>query len=154
MKKILIILAALILLTAASVEALKWLELGPFEVTEISEVEDEIKQKPRVPTMVVDMETIQFPLVQHGSVGVTAQVQIKLETEGLDNAGLLKRVMPKIQDAFFLDLYGFLPRLLKEKGHINGPILKQRLQIIGERLTGNRIIKSVLVQSQIDKPVK
>ena len=154
MKKIMIILAALILLTAASVAALKWLELGPFEITETSDVEDETKQKPRVPTIIVDMETIQFPIVQYGAVGVTAQVQIKLETEGFDNAGFLKRIMPKIQDAFFLDLYGFLPRLLKEKGHINGPILKQRLQIIGERLTGNGIIKSILVQSQINKPVK
>ena len=154
MKKIMIILAALILLTAASVAALKWLELGPFEITESSDVEDEIKQKPRVPNMVVDMETIQFPLVQYGAVGVTAQVQIKFETEGLENANFLKRIMPKIQDAFLRDLYGFLPRLLKEKGHINGPILKQRLQIIGERFTGNGIIKSVLVQSQIDKPVK
>ena len=154
MKKIMIIIAALILLTAGSVAALKWLELGPFENTETSDDEDETKQKPKVPTIVVDMETIQFPLIQFGVVGATAQVQIKLETEGLDNAGLLKRIMPKIQDAFFLDLYGFLPRLLKEKGHINVPILRQRLQVIGERLTGNGIIKSVLVQSQIDKPVK
>ena len=106
MKKIMIILAALILLTAASVAALKWLELGPFEITETSDVELETKQKPRVPTIIVDMETIQFPLVQYGAVGVSAQVQIKLETEGLDNAAgsEIKMCIDEFDEIVFIDL--------------------------------------------------
>ena len=149
-----IILAALILLIAASVAVLKWLELGPFENLEATNVEEETKQKPRVPTIAVDMESIQFPILKAGAVGATAQIQIKLETEGVDNADFLKSILPKIHDAFFRDLYGFLPRLIREKGRINEPILRQRLQIIGERLTGKGIIKRVLVQFQTDNPVK
>ena len=95
-------------LTAASVAVLKWLELGPFEQADETDVKDEVKKKPRVPVIAIDMETIQFPLMQDNAMGVTAQVQIKIETEGVVNADVLRRGMPKIHHAYLLDLYGFL----------------------------------------------
>ena len=146
-----IILAALFILTAASVAVLKWLEIGPFERLEATDVIDEIKTKPRVPIIALDMETIQFPLVQEDAMSTTAQVQVKIETEGMVNADLVKKAMPKIHHAYLLDLYGFLPRLLKKRGQISEKILKQRLQTISERIIGKGIVKSIIVQSQIDK---
>ncbi len=154
MKKIMVILAALFMLTAASVAILKWLSLGPFENTESTETEDMSKKKPKLPTILIEMQTIQFPLVQAGAVGGTAQIQIKLETEGQDNANVLKRILTKIHHAFLSDLYGYLPRILKDNGRIGDHILKQRLKTICERLAGKGIIKSVLVLSQIDNPAK
>tara|TARA_Y100001960_G_scaffold310699_1_gene370490 strand:- start:887 stop:1339 length:453 start_codon:yes stop_codon:yes gene_type:complete len=146
-----IILTALFILTAASVAILKWLEIGPFEQSEAADDEDKVKVKPRVPIIALDMETIQFPLVQGDGMSVTAQVLVKIETEGIVNADLIKKAMPKIHHAYLLDLYGFLPRLLKNKGRISGTILKQRLQTVGERIIGKGLIKSIIVQSQIDK---
>ncbi len=60
--------------------------------------------------------------------------------------------MPKISDAFVRDLHAFMPRLLKDKERIDVLILKQRLQVIGDRLFGAGYIKDVLVQSVIDTP--
>ena len=154
MKKVMVILAALFILTAASVAALKWLELGPFDNSEVTDVEDETKEKPRLPTITVDMETIQFPILKEGVVGATAQIQIKFETEGLDNASVLKRKMPKIHDAFFRDLFGFLPRILQSKDRIDDKILKQRLQIISERIVEKTTIKRILLQYQLDNQLK
>ena len=83
---------------------------------------------------------------------MTVVVQVKIETEGQDNAVFLKRQMPKISDAFVRDLYAFMPRMLKTTKRIDVLILKQRLQVVGERLMGKGLIKDILVQSEIDNP--
>jgi flagellar FliL protein len=149
-KKILVILAALFILAGGAVAALKWLGLGPFEP--VDEAKKEAPKKPEVQTIFIDMDPITVPLLQGNAVAATVQIQIKLETEGQDNAIFLKRAMPKISDAFVRDLHAFLPRLLKDTERVDVLILKQRLQVIGERLLGKGYIKDVLVQSVIDTP--
>lgn len=150
MKKILVILAALFILAGGAVAAMKWLGLGPFEPTETAE--QAAPKKPEVQTIFIDMEPIMVPLLQGNSVAATVQIQVKLETEGQDNAIFLKRRMPRISDAFVRDLHAFMPRMLKEQERVDILILKQRLQVIGDRLFGKGYIKDVLVQSVIDTP--
>lgn len=150
MKKILVILAALFILAGGAVAALKWLGLGPFASTD--EAKKEAPKKPEVQTIFIDMDPIMVPLLQGNAVAATVQIQIKLETEGQDNAIFLKRRMPKISDAFVRDLHAFMPRMLKDQERIDVLILKQRLQVIGDRLFGKGYIKDVLVQSVIDTP--
>ncbi|MBT6094420.1 MAG: hypothetical protein HOH04_06025 [Rhodospirillaceae bacterium] len=149
MKKIMIILAALFILAGGAVAVLKWLGVGPFE--EQSEVQ-EAPEEPEVQTIFIDMDPIMVPLLQGNSVAALVQIQVKLETEGQDNAIFLKRRMPKISDAFVSDLHAFMPRMLKKHERIDVLILKQRLQVIGDRLFGKGYIKDVLVQSVIDTP--
>jgi flagellar protein FliL len=148
-KKIMIILAALFILAGGAVAVLKWLGVGPFE--EQSEVQ-EAPEEPEVQTIFIDMDPIMVPLLQGNSVAALVQIQVKLETEGQDNAIFLKRRMPKISDAFVSDLHAFMPRMLKKHERIDVLILKQRLQVIGDRLFGKGYIKDVLVQSVIDTP--
>ncbi len=149
MKKIMIILAALFILAGGAVAVLKWLGLGPFE--EQAAVEEAPKE-PEVQTIFIDMDPIMVPLLQGNNVAALVQIQVKLETEGQDNAIYLKRRMPKISDAFVSDLHAFMPRMLKKHERIDVLILKQRLQVIGDRLFGEGYIKDVLVQSVIDTP--
>jgi flagellar FliL protein len=149
-KKVLVILAALFILAGGTVAALKWLGLGPFEPKQTAAKEE--PKKPEAQTIFIDMDPIMVPLLQGNAVATTIQIQIKLETQGQDNAIFLKRRMPKISDAFVRDLHAFMPRLLKDTERIDVLILKQRLQVIGDRLLGEGYIKDVLVQSVIDTP--
>jgi flagellar FliL protein len=149
-KKIMVVLAALFILAGGAVAALKWLGIGPFAPKETAA--KEAPKKPEVQTIFIDMDPIMVPLLQGNGVAATIQIQIKLETEGQENAIFLKRRMPKISDAFVRDLHAFMPRLLKDKERIDVLILKQRLQVIGDRLFGKGYIKDVLVQSVIDTP--
>ena len=150
MKKLMVILAALFILAGGAVAALKWLGIGPFAQKETAA--KAAPKKPEVQTIFIDMDPIMVPLLQGNGVAATIQIQIKLETEGQENAIFLKRRMPKISDAFVRDLHAFMPRLLKDKERIDVFILKQRLQVIGDRLFGKGYIKDVLVQSVIDTP--
>ena len=151
MKKILVILAALFILAGGAVAVLKWLGLGPFEDPGVAQEQQE-PEEPKEETIFIDMEPIMVPLLQGNSVAALVQVQIKLETAGQENAIFLKRRMPKISDAYVRDLHSFMPRMLKQTERIDVLILKQRLQVIGDRLFGKGLINDVLVQSVIDTP--
>ena len=152
MKKIIVILAALFILVGGAVATLKWLGLGPFENSETAETEEAPDKDPGMQTIFVDMEPIMVQLLKGNAVAMTVEVQVKIETVGEDIAVFLSRQLPKISDAFVRDLYAFMPRMLKTEKRIDVLILKQRLQVVGERLMGKGLIKDILVQSEIGTP--
>jgi hypothetical protein len=59
--------------------------------------------------------------------------------------------MPILTDAFIRDLHSFIPRLLKEKERVDVLIIKQRLQMVSDRVLGRDVVSNVLVQSIIDQ---
>jgi len=93
-----------------------------------------------------------IPIFQGNRVAVTVQIQVKLETNNENKAERIKEMMPIIIDAFVRDLHSFMPRLLRAEERIDILIIKQRLQLIGDKVTGKGTISNVLVQSIIDQP--
>jgi hypothetical protein len=77
--------------------------------------------------------------------------QVKLETNDEDKADRIKKMMPIIIDAFVRDLHSFMPRLLRAEERIDVLIIKQRLQLISNRVAGKGTISNVLVQSILDQ---
>ena len=150
MKKLLLIFAFLVLLGGGTTSALKFLRLGPFQGDEV--VEEKPEEQVGDTTLFVDMEPLAIPIFQGNKVAATVQIQVKLETNGKSNVKKIKRMMPVITDAFVRDLHSFMPRLLKAKQRIDVLIIKQRLQLISDKVAGKGLIKNVLVQSVIDPP--
>ncbi|MDD9876779.1 MAG: hypothetical protein OXR84_04985 [Magnetovibrio sp.] len=153
MKKILLALAAVLILAGGTVAAMKWMAIGPFAEPENAEKKEEPKEEP-VESIFVDMDPIMLPVLQGDRIAGLIQIQVKLETVGQDNAIYLKRNLTKVQDTFVRDLHGFMPRLLKKKERIDVLILKDRLKVIGDRLLGKGMIRDVLVQSVIETPAR
>ncbi len=150
MKKLLLIFGLLVMLCGGTVSSLKYLKLGPFQGDEV--VEEKPEEQVDDTTLFVDMEPLAIPIFQGNRVAATVQIQVKLETNGKDNVKKIKRIMPVITDAFVRDLHSFMPRLLKAEERIDVLIIKQRLQLIGNKVAGKGLIKNVLVQSAIDQP--
>ncbi|MCH7936712.1 MAG: hypothetical protein IH994_06435 [Proteobacteria bacterium] len=150
MKKLLLIFGLLIMLGGGTVGALKFFKLGPFQGEEV--VEEKQEEEVEDTTLFVDMEPLAIPIFRGNKVAATVQIQVKLETNGKDNVKKIKRMMPVITDAFVRDLHSFMPRLLKAKERIDVLIIKQRLQLISDKIAGKGLIKNVLVQSVIDQP--
>ncbi|MEE8213680.1 MAG: hypothetical protein V3R79_03765 [Alphaproteobacteria bacterium] len=150
MKKLLLIFGLLVMLCGGTVSSLKYLKLGPFQGDEV--VEEKPEEQVDDTTLFVDMEPLAIPIFQGNRVAATVQIQVKLETNGKDNVKKIKRIMPVITDAFVRDLHSFMPRLLKAEERIDVLIIKQRLQLIGNKVAGKGLIKNVLVQSVIDQP--
>ena len=150
MKKMVGIVAAILILAGGAVAAMKWLAIGPFEVVEIIEEEKEPKEEP----ILIDMDPLILQLILEDQIGGTIEIQIKLKTAGQENFIFLKRRLTKVSDAFLQDLHGFMPRLLEKKNRLDAIILRDRLKVIGERLLGKGYIDEVQVRSVIEKPVR
>ena len=150
MKKLLLIFGLLVMLCGGTVSALKFLKLGPFQGEEV--VEEKPKEQVEATILFVDMEPLAIPIFQGNRVAATVQIEVKLVTNGKDNVERIKQIMPVITNAFVRDLHSFMPRLLKAEERIDVLIIKQRLQLISNKVAGKGLIKNVLVQSVIDQP--
>ena len=149
MKKLLLIFGLLVMLCGGTVSALKFLKLGPFQGEEV--VEEKPEEQVEATILFVDMEPLAIPIFQGNRVAATVQIEVKLVTNSKDNVERIKQIMPIITNAFVRDLHSFMPRLLKAEERIDVLIIKQRLQLISNKVAGKGLIKNVLVQSVIDQ---
>ena len=156
MKRLVVIIAVLMMVAGGAVSVMKTMELGPFAPVAVAEGEGQEDGKPAPnqpqdkPPRFIDMETFNIPVFHGDRVAATVQIQLKLEAIGEENEKEVIRLLPRISDAFLRDMHAFIPRLLKKEQRIKVPILKKRLQIISERLVGPNLIHNILVQSVSD----
>ena len=145
MKKLTIAFAVLMMLTGVTISVMKSQGIGPFASTETGEsgpapASDE-------PPRFMDMAPLVISVFHGDKVATTIHIQLKLEVLGSDNEEKISRMMPRLNDAFLRDLHAFVPRLLRKHDRVDVVIIKQRLQMIANKVAGKGSIDSVLVQS-------
>ena len=144
MKKIAIIVVAVIMLASGVFSALKALKMGPF-AEEGEAVEEEAE--PAEPPRYIDFDPLYIPIFRGDKVAATIQIQYRLETLGEENEARITKLLPRLNDAFLRDLYVYIPELLKKTDQIDPEIIKNKLHQVGNRVAGKGVIKGVLVQS-------
>ena len=149
MKKLVIAVAIMLMLAGATISVLKWLGIGPFG--DPAEVEA-TGTTPDEPLHFVTMDVLVIPIFQGEKVAATVQIQLKLVATNLENASEIARLLPRLNDAFLRDLYGFIPRHLRKKERLDLALIKDRLQMVGDKVAGPGVIKSVLVQAVLENP--
>jgi len=151
MKKLILLIVMFLLLLGGTIGSLMFLETGPFKPKK-GEIK-KIKQKTlKDTTQFIDMDPLAMPIFRGNRVAATIQIQIKLETNNKDKAEEINEKMPILTDAFIRDLHSFMPRLLRVKERVDVLIIKQRLQMVSDRVLGKGIVSNVLVQSLINQP--
>lgn len=135
-----------LVLLGGTIGSLKFLEIGPFKPKkgEVRKVKEKATQDT---TVFIDMDPLALPIFRGNQVAATIQIQIKLETNNQIKADEIIEKMPILTDAFVRDLHGFLPRLLKVKERVDVLIIKQRLQMVSDKVLGRNMVSNVLVQS-------
>ena len=151
MKKLVIAVAIMLMLAGATISMLKWLGIGPFG--DPAEVEA-TGTTPDEPLHFVTMDVLVIPIFQGEKVAATVQIQLKLVATNLENASEIARLLPRLNDAFLRDLYGFIPRHLRKEEHLDVALIKDRLQMVGDKVAGPGVIKSVLVQTVLENPIR
>ncbi len=151
MKKIVIAAAVMLMLAGATVSVLKWLGIGPFGNGDAVETEA-TGTTPGEPPRFVTMDVLVIPIIQGEKVASTVQIQLKLEAGTVENASEITRLLPRLSDAFLRDLYGFIPRHLRKEERLDVALIKDRLQLAGDKVAGPGVIKSVLVQAVLENP--
>lgn len=153
MKKLIIIFVLILLIAGGTVGVMKFLGLGPFHDPSAEQAEQKPKEIEAPEALFVDMEPLMINIMQGGAVMTTIQMEIKIETTGNENIIDIKRRLPVYKDAFMRDLHSFVPRMLNEIQRLDLPTIKQRLQLIAERIAEREgMINSILIQSILDTP--
>ncbi len=151
MKKPALAVAIMLMLAGATIGVLKWLGIGPFGDGGAVETEA-TGTTPGEPPRFVTMDVLVIPIFQGEKVAATVQIQLKLEATNVENASEIARLLPRLNDAFLRDLYGFIPRHLRKEERLDVALIKDRLQMVGDKVAGPGVIKSVLVQAVLENP--
>ncbi len=153
MKKLFMIFALVLLVCGATLGAMKWFGLGPFEQPEMAKTEEGPPEIKAPDALFIDMAPVMINVMQSGSIVTTIQLELKIETAGRDNIIKIKRMLLIYRDAFVKDLHSFVPRMLSELDRLDLPTLKQRMQLVADKVAGETgIVRGVLIQSILDTP--
>jgi hypothetical protein len=147
MKIVIIGVAALVVLLGGGFAALKALKIGPFAPP----VSEATASAPKLePPRFITVDPLVIPVFVGDQVAAQIQVTVKLETVGADNEQKIMRLLPKLTNLLYQDLYAFVPRLLREDDRLNVTVLRKRMQMVADKVAGPGIIDSVLIQSVTD----
>ncbi|MBM3564617.1 MAG: hypothetical protein FJX42_00695 [Alphaproteobacteria bacterium] len=150
-KVILMVVAVVLMFSGGTVGVLKWMQLGPFAPPPSDEA-TETKPKPRSGGVArfVDIEPLNIAIIENNRPRAVLQISAKLEVGSEKEAAMVSRNMIRFTDAALRDLYDFLPRLLREADRLEISLLKDRLQLIADRIYGKGVVRQVLIQSVHD----
>ena len=153
MKKLFMVFALVLLVCGATLGAMKWFGLGPFEQPKMAKTVEGLPEIKAPDALFIDMAPVMINVMQSGSILTTIQLELKIETAGRDNIIKIKRMLPIFRDAFVKDLHSFVPRMLSELERLDLPTLKQRMQLVADKVAGETgIVRGVLIQSILDTP--
>tara|TARA_B100000902_G_scaffold124917_1_gene124713 strand:- start:53 stop:499 length:447 start_codon:yes stop_codon:yes gene_type:complete len=139
-KKIVIIFAVLLMLTGGIISVLKWLKIGPFSNTvEIEEV------APINPPLTIKMDKLSIPIFADDRIAATILIELKLEALGAENQVRITKQLPRLTDAFFKDLYVFVPQLIRRNTKLTTSILATRMQKIAKKVLGEGVLHKVII---------
>lgn len=155
MKKLVIAVAVLIMLAGGTVSLLKYLSLGPFEVTpeelaaqQAAEAEREktralFEARPRY----IEMDPIQVPMFQDNSVAGTIMIHYKLEVLNVDHERTVAKAKRRLGDAMIKDFSFYIPRTLRNNKTLDVTLIKYRIQMIADRMLGKGVVSDALIQA-------
>ncbi len=151
MKRIVIAVAVVLMLAGGTISVLKFLGIGPFGDGDVVEIVATGTTPGEAPNFIT-MDVLVISIFQGDKVAATVQIQLKLEAADVDSASEIVRLLPRLGDAFLRDLYGFIPRHLRKEERLDVALIKDRLQLVGDKVAGPGVIKSVLVQALLENP--
>lgn len=156
-KKIVIGFSILLMLSGATVSVMKWMKVGPFqELTpeQIAAQESTANNEPVVPNeppVAIEMDTLNIPIFAEDRLAATVIIKLKIETVGTENHDKVLKLQPRLTDAFFKDLYVFIPRVVRQQNKLNIDILTERIKMTGNKVLGPNVIHNVIIEEVTER---
>jgi len=145
-KKIVIIFSVFLMLSGGTVSVLKWLEIGPFAPVVEGEMQEEEEVVPDEPPVAIDVDQIFITIFAEDRVAATVMIKSKIEVIGKENEEMVTKLLPRLSDAFFKDLYVFIPRLVRGQKKLSAAILSDRMKATGDKVMGANVIHNVIIE--------
>lgn len=102
----------------------------------------------------VELGPLILPIVDGNGVSQTVSMVISLEVPDIGVADDVKRLKPKLTDAYIQDMYGVLSRHAALKGGVlQIGQLKKRLTKVTDKVMGTDVVQDVLLQVVQQRPI-
>jgi flagellar FliL protein len=102
----------------------------------------------------VQLDPLILPVIDGKGVSQTISMVVVLEVADKKNEDMVKRLIPKLNDAYIQDMYGVLSRKnAMPNGVVEVGMIKSRLNHISQGVLGDGIVKDVLLQVVQQHPV-
>ena len=150
-KKVVIIFSVFLMLSGGTVSVLKFLQIGPFEQVSEEDLKAEEEAIPDVPPVVIAMDDLYISILAEDRVAATVMIKLNLEVIGKENEEKVTKLLPRLGDSFFKDLYVFIPRVIRRQNKLNTDILTERLMMIGEKVMGPNVINNVIIEEDNER---
>lgn len=125
------------------------------EVASKSKDKDEKEDDGFLGNEFVQLDPLILPIVDGNGVSQTVSMVIALEVKNMSRANKVKKLSPKLKDAYIQDMYGLLSRHAAMKGGVlQVGMLKARLNKITDTVMGDHeIVEDVLLQVVQQRPI-
>lgn len=155
MKKLVILFAVILLLAGGTVSLLKFLAVGPFEVSaeeqaaqQAADAEKDktlslFEQRPRY----IEMDPIHVPVFQNNDVAGTIMIHYKLEVLNVDHERTVAKAQRRLGDALIKDFSFYIPRTLRNNKTLDVTLIKYRIMMISDKLLGKDVVSDALIQA-------
>ena len=155
MKRIVVVIAVIIMLMGGGISVMKTLKIGPF--APVADANHEAAAAPapakKEDPVIVPLDPMMIPVFQGDRIATTVQLGIQVEALGKKNADKVKQILPKISDLFLKDLYSYLPRLVATEGSLDVETILGRLNSVAQKSPVTKdLVSHVLIQSISDTP--
>lgn len=145
-KKIVIIFSVLLMLSGGTVSVLKFLQMGPFAPVTEEELNAEKEVVPDVPPVAIAMDDLYISILAEDRVAATVMIKLSVEVIGKENEEKVTKLLPRLGDSFFKDLYVFIPRVIRRQNKLNADILSERLLMVGKKVMGPNVINNIIIE--------
>ena len=100
----------------------------------------------------VEMGRLILPIIGENGVSQIVHMTVKIEVKDKKAAGKVKKLRPRIRDAYLQDMYGVLTREAAMRGGaLKVKVIAERLKAITEKVL-DRDVHDVLIQSVQQRP--
>jgi hypothetical protein len=145
-KKVVIIFSIFLMLSGGTVSVLKFLQIGPFAPVTEEDLKAEEEAIPDVPPVSIAMDDLFISILAEDRVAATVMIKLNVEVIGKENEEKVTKLLPRLSDSFFKDLYVFIPRVIRRQNKLNADILTERLMMVGEKVMGPNVINNVIIE--------
>jgi flagellar FliL protein len=102
----------------------------------------------------VELAPLILPILDNGGVHQVVSVVIAIEVRDHKGAEKVKRLAPRLKDAYIQDLYGALNLYAaRDGGAVQVGLIKKRLTIMTRQIIGEDLVNDVLLQVVQQRPV-
>ena len=116
------------------------------EKTAVSEMPAEIDQ-----LRFIKLDAFSIPVIRYGKVSKYILLQTTLEVANQAARDRAQRLMPRLKDAFLMDLHGYFADRPANKTGINSRTVRKRMKRIADRTLGPEIIIDVIIEGAMGK---